>query len=557
MKKKLIFVLVALTGMSMLLGPILLGLVAVIFSASASASQNPCITSVVNPVGGPVRLPVTGAFTITSEYGMRYNPGPYGNGVYRLHGGIDLVMTGTSKTVVASSAGVVSSLPTDPTGGGNMVVVDHGGGVNTVYMHLASRSVTPGEKVWPGKPLGMEGSTGNSTGPHLHFTVKVNGQPVDPRQWLTTQGLTLPPTRGTATAPPAVTTATPGSTPTGNTDPILATPGTGTITAKPVISNLPAQVGPYKGEQVVNAGYVIKAGQAMGLDAKTITIGVMTAMGESSLVNIGYGDAAGPDSRGLFQQRANGAWGTLADRMNPTIASTNFFKALIAVPGYLQMEPTLAAHKAQRNADPYHYQPYWADAVLMVSTLTADPSLLESLPAGGFLEGCEGGGPGEPLNPGDGSGAAIVSAAKHYQGTPYSWGGGNYQGPSLGIYSSPSLDGTKTVGFDCSGLVMFAVYNSTGIQLPHSAEDQGMDARGTTVPRDWTKMQPGDVIAFSGNGSGSPGSFGHVGIYIGNGQMIHAPRPGKTVEIVQLKGSSYYEPMAWSIKRYAKTGATA
>ena len=153
-------------------------------------------------------------------------------------------------------------------------------------------------------------------------------------------------------SPPAVTTATPGSTPTGNTDPILATPGTGTITAKPVISNLPAQVGPYKGEQVVNAGYVIKAGQAMGLDAKTITIGVMTAMGESSLVNIGYGDAAGPDSRGLFQQRANGAWGTLADRMNPTIASTNFFKALIAVPGYLQMEPTLAAHKAQRNADP-------------------------------------------------------------------------------------------------------------------------------------------------------------------------------------------------------------
>ncbi|NMD36635.1 MAG: hypothetical protein GYA73_12175, partial [Planctomycetes bacterium] len=92
---------------------------------------------------------------------------------------------------------------------------------------------------------------------------------------------------------------------------------------------------------------------------------------------------AGPDSRGLFQQRANGAWGTLADRMNPTIASTNFFKALTAVPGYLSMEPTLAAHKAQRNADPYHYQPYWADAVLMVSTLTADPSLLESLPAGG------------------------------------------------------------------------------------------------------------------------------------------------------------------------------
>jgi len=553
--KKLIFVLVALTGLGMLVVPVLLGLVAVIFTDSASATQNPCITSVVNPTGGLARLPVTGAFTVTSEYGMRSNPGPYGNGVYRLHSGIDLVMTGTSKTIVASSAGVVSSLPTEPTGGGNVVVVDHGGGVTTVYMHMASRSVTLGEKVWPGKPLGIEGSTGNSTGSHLHFTVKVNGQPVDPRQWLTTQGSPPPPTRRTATAPPAIATATPGSTPTGNTDPILATPRNGSITAKPVVSNLPAQVGAYKGEQVVNAGYVIKAGQAMGLDAKTITIGVMTAMGESSLVNIGYGDAAGPDSRGLFQQRANGAWGTLADRMNPITAATNFFKALVAVPGYLEMEPTLAAHKTQRNANPYHYQPYWAAAVLMVSTLTADPSLLESLPAAGFLEGCEGGGPGKPPPPGDGSGAAIVSAAKHYQGTPYSWGGGTYQGPSLGIYSSPSLDGTKTVGFDCSGLVMFAVYNSTGIQLPHSAEDQGKDAQGITVPRDWMKMQPGDVIAFSENGSGSPGSFGHVGIYIGAGQMIHAPRPGKTVEIVQLKGSSYYEPMAWSIKRYAKSAA--
>ena len=551
MKKTLLLLLVAVTGTGLLLAPALLGLITVIFTASASAAQNPCVTSIVNAVGGPVRLPVTGAFTVTSEYGMRYNPGPYGGGAYKLHGGIDLVMTGASKTVVASSAGVVSALPYSPRGGGNSVVVDHGGGVNTVYMHLASRSVSVGEKVWPGKPLGIEGSTGNSTGSHLHFTVNINGQPVNPREWLKTHGLALPATRGTATAPPAVTSAPASSTLPEDPTPILATPATGTISAKPVVSTLPAQVGPYKGEQIVNAGYIVKAGHNMGLDAKTLTIGVMTAMGESSLVNIGYGDAAGPDSRGLFQQRANGAWGTLADRMNPTIASTNFFKALTAVPGYLSMEPTLAAHKAQRNADPYHYQPYWSDAVLMVSTLTADPSLLERLPAAGFLEGCEEGGPGEPLNPGDGSGAGIVSAAKHYQGTPYSWGGGNYQGPSVGIYSSPSLDGTRTVGFDCSGLVMFAVYNSTGIQLPHSAEAQGKDSRGTTVPRDWNRIQPGDVISFSEDGSGSPGSFGHVGIYIGDGEMVHAPRPGKTVEIVQLKGSSHYEAMAWSIKRYA------
>ena len=143
----------------------------------------------------------------------------------------------------------------------------------------------------------------------------------------------------------------------------------------PLVSNLPAQVGPYPGDQVVNAAIIIKAGQAMGLDAKAVTIGVMTAMGESQLVNIDRGDTVGPDARGLFQQRANGAWGSYEERMNPAIAATSFFKALTAVPEYLALEPTIAAHKVQRNADPYHYAPYWADAVLLVSTLTADPSL--------------------------------------------------------------------------------------------------------------------------------------------------------------------------------------
>ncbi len=320
-----------------------------------------------------------------------------------------------------------------------------------------------------------------------------------------------------------------------------------------VTAHLPPQVGPYRGEQILNASYVIKAGQTMNLDARTITIGVMTAMGESSLINVAHGDFAGPDSRGLFQQRDNGAWGTLADRMNPTVASTNFYKALIAVPNYATLPATIAAHQAQRNADPYHYAPFWPHAANMVATLTEDPGLLQHLPALGPIVGCENGGPAAPPPPGDGSGAAIVTAATHYLGTPYSWGGGNTNGPSLGIYQSTTLDGTGTVGFDCSGLVLFAVHNATGIALPHSAEDQGKNRQGTVVPRDWAAMQPGDVISFSEDGSGDPGTFGHVGIYLGDGRMVHAPRPGKTVEIIQLKGSSYYEPMAWSIRRYAQS----
>lgn len=145
------------------------------------------------------------------------------------------------------------------------------------------------------------------------------------------------------------------------------------------VGQLPVQsVGSYSGVQLVNAAYIMNAGQALGLDAQAQTIGVMTAMGESSLRVIDNGDAVGPDSRGLFQQRANGAWGSYADRMNPTISANNFFTKLITVTNWAGLEPTIAAHRVQANADPYHYEKYWTDAVSIVSALSGvqlDPSV--------------------------------------------------------------------------------------------------------------------------------------------------------------------------------------
>ena len=556
-KKRVLIVVAFLSSLGILVLPVLLGLVAVLFGASAQAAQNPCygVTGPFIDSGGPVRLPVVGTFTPTSEYGMRVNPGPYGGSVYKLHNGIDLAELPASSTVVAAKDGQVTATPTDPTGGGNMIVIDHGAGLTTTYMHLASRMVTVGERVWAGRPIGVEGSTGNSTGAHLHFTVKINGVPTDPRPWFAANGITLPAAKANGTAPPAAVAPPTGtSTPTSSPSPTLVPiggPG-GVGGTQPVVSRLPARVGAYQGEQVLNAAYVIKSGQALGLDAKSITIGVMTAMGESSLKVLDYGDGVGPDSRGLFQQRANGAWGSYSDRMKPTTSSTNFFNALMQVPNYLTLAPTIAAHKVQGNADPYYYAPFWSPAVEMVSVLTADPELLAKLPPSGPIAGCDN--PEGQLPAGDGSGAAIVAAARHYLGTPYSWGGGTINGPSLGIYTSPSLDGTHTVGFDCSGLVLFAVYNSTGLQLAHSAETQGHDSRGTTIARDWAQLQPGDIIAFSRSG-GAPGTFGHVGIYIGNKQMINAPQPGSNVEIANLD-TPYYAAATWAIKRYA-SGATS
>jgi hypothetical protein len=127
----------------------------------------------------------------------------------------------------------------------------------------------------------------------------------------------------------------------------------------------------YRGDQLANAAAIVDAGRAMGLSERDVTIGVMTAMGESGLKVIDHGDAAGPDSRGLFQQRDNGAWGTYAERMDPTASATSFFKALAGIEARDAMTPTAVAHAVQRNADPNHYAKYWAPAVEVVKTLTA------------------------------------------------------------------------------------------------------------------------------------------------------------------------------------------
>jgi murein DD-endopeptidase MepM/ murein hydrolase activator NlpD len=138
----------------------------------------------------------------------------------------------------------------------------------------------------------------------------------------------------------------------------------------------------YRGQQLVNAAAVMNAAEALHLTVQAQTLGVMVAMGESQLIVLDHGDAAGPDSRGLFQQRDNGAWGSYSDRMTPTISATNFFRALLAVTGWEDMPPTIAAHKVQGNSDPYYYVPYWDKAVLVVHALSGVTVLPVSVGAG-------------------------------------------------------------------------------------------------------------------------------------------------------------------------------
>jgi surface antigen len=126
----------------------------------------------------------------------------------------------------------------------------------------------------------------------------------------------------------------------------------------------------YTQDQLQNAAAIMDAGKALDFSVNGQMISVMVALGESGLRVLDTGDGAGPDSRGLFQQRDNGAWGSYVDRLDPTTSATNFVKALQAVAGWELLEPTIAGNKVQRNADPYHYQKYWPEAVKLVQALS-------------------------------------------------------------------------------------------------------------------------------------------------------------------------------------------
>jgi murein DD-endopeptidase MepM/ murein hydrolase activator NlpD len=86
--------------------------------------------------------------------------------------------------VYAADDGVVALVGSSSSGYGNFVVVAHSGGLDTLYGHLATSLVKVGQSVTQGQAVGMEGSTGNSTGAHLHFELRINQRPVDPAPYL-------------------------------------------------------------------------------------------------------------------------------------------------------------------------------------------------------------------------------------------------------------------------------------------------------------------------------------------------------------------------------------
>ena len=280
-------------------------------------------------------------------------------------------------------------------------------------------------------------------------------------------------------------------------------------------------------EQSANASTIIAATALLRLPARAAVIAVATAMQESSLRNLNYGDAAGPDSRGLFQQRTRYYGADVAT--NPAEASTAFLTRLTAIPGWATLPLTVVAAAVQRpRADLVGAYAQWEQLATDLVTRTwagplttgrsttgpADvppPAVICDTSTDAATPGT-GGLPAGYLLPTATQGAVAVRQALAQLGKPYVWGG---VGPD---------------GYDCSGLTVTA-WAAAGIAIPRTAAAQATAGMPITSI---AAMQPGDLIFIAGS-HGTPSAPGHLGMYIGttNGvqYLVHAPRTGTTVQI--------------------------
>lgn len=335
-------------------------------------------------------------------------------------------------------------------------------------------------------------------------------------------------------------------------------------------------------EQIHNAAVIYQVGRAMGMSSRDIQIGLMTAIVESGLRNVNYGDR---DSLGLFQQRPSQGWGTPEQVLNPRYAAQKFFSALKNVGNRTQISMGSAAQAVQRSAYPGRYDqqignvralwprvagaagdpqqsmdggPYTGQPAAEPLKFTQDPTsaiqqpdytqpdslgmpptdILDawdtttpvSLDSNNPQASLTSGKSYMPLvSPGtndavikpmaqvsgpyakgvNGWRKAAVQTALSYVGTPYVWGG------------------ESRSGVDCSGLVALSLM-AAGKKPPRVSYQQA--AMGTRVGLN--QLRPGDLVAWD-NSPRNPGAD-HIALYIGNGKIVEAARPGTAVRVRTL-----------------------
>ncbi len=148
----------------------------------------------IQATSNPANLPTIWAHAgkINNEFGFRRNP--FGGRAYEFHAGMD-VDGERGEIVIAPAGGVVTEAGWKG-GYGQMIEIDHGNGLKTRYGHLSRIGVSAGDTLTRGQAIGQVGSTGRSTGPHLHYELRLNDRPINPRRFLPPEPMELKKVQG-------------------------------------------------------------------------------------------------------------------------------------------------------------------------------------------------------------------------------------------------------------------------------------------------------------------------------------------------------------------------
>ena len=286
-------------------------------------------------------------------------------------------------------------------------------------------------------------------------------------------------------------------------------------------------------EQLPNAKIIVATGIQLKIPARGQVIALATALQESALRNLDYGDR---DSLGLFQQRPSQGWGTREQILDPVYASKKFYNALKSVKGWESMPLTVAAQKVQKSGAPDAYAQHEPLATALQQAIAptlgasvdsptgavtnpyalncgtqSDGSQYGTIEAGKLPDGYQIPASAKPVA------RAAIQWALQQLGTPYQWGG-NCSNPH----------GSAPAGrCDCSSLMQRA-YGVAGIQISRTTYTQIHDGRAVAGNAD--ALQPGDLVFTEGTASRPE----HVAMAIGDGLLVHAPRPGRVVEVAKI-----------------------
>ncbi|WP_405196017.1 C40 family peptidase [Streptomyces anulatus] len=288
-------------------------------------------------------------------------------------------------------------------------------------------------------------------------------------------------------------------------------------------------------EQIPHAKTIQATGVAMNVPPRGQVVALATALQESGLRNLNYGDR---DSLGLFQQRPSQGWGSATEVLDPVHASTKFYEGLKKVSGWESLSVTQAAQAVQLSGYPEAYAKWEPLATALqraiepLLTKGDDASSAPSGPggvpaaAGACTTGADGtdfgtippgSAPDEYQIPADAP-AKVQTAIRWALGqldTPYQWGG-----------SCADSHGKDPMGrCDCSSLMQGA-YKAAGVSLTRTTYTQVKEGKPVAVG----SVRAGDLLFTEG----SAATPEHVGMAIGHGLIVHAPKTGDVVRITTL-----------------------